>query len=86
MTCSQDRSPDSLLGPPRKKVLITRYKMLEPPETVVLSFSPLMVGSNIDLSLPSDQAVQSQTWFLDLSLILPKEILLIELKFTMTYL
>ena len=28
----------SLLGPPRKKVLITKYEMLEPSEMAVLSF------------------------------------------------
>ena len=30
----------SLLGPPRNKVLITKYEMLEPSERAVLSFDP----------------------------------------------
>lgn len=41
----------SLLGPPRNKVLITKYEMLEPSEMAVLSFHPR--NSVLAQSLPS---------------------------------
>ena len=68
MTRSYDPTLTSLLGQPSSKYSSTRYKMLEPPVMVVLSFPPLLVGSSPVALFLKEQEGEKQTRSLDLSL------------------